>query len=1174
MKRPATSLKSNWRFLWREVLGVERVGIHDNFFELGGHSLKAVTLASRIHQLFNIELPLTEIFQNPTIGELSKCVHIGAENCYSSIQPVAKQEYYPSGYYPTSSAQKKLYILHQIPETGLSYNMTGATVIEGELDRTRLEKTFTELVRRHQSFRTSFHIINGEPVQYVHPDIPFTVDFLETDESGVNEAITGFVRLFDLNQPPLLRIKLLKISGDGKHLLIYDMPHIIADGVSLAILTREFLQLYNGQELPPLKINYPDFAVWQNNMLESGAMIKYESYWLKRLGGEIPLLNMPMDYPRPAKRNFKGNRLRFVITNENTRRIMNFANRQKVTPNMLLFTIYALLINKYSDQSDLIIGSLVSGRQHPDLERIIGVFINFLPIRINLNPEVTFPEFLEAVKQELLAAYENQNYPFEMIVAKRKAKVEPSRNHLFDTMLVYHSEFDAGYSQVGMELNNLKFYPYEIARDTATLDLKLDIIHTVNTGELVCFLEYDTALFKRETIAQLVEKFQFLCESVEIIKVISGLNLFTATEQQELAVKRNQPAGRPQATKLAVSATFTAEPIQEYIEWWLRQFGETITIEFAPYNQVFQELLDPSSLLATNSDLNLLLVRFEDWLRDDPAPPERFPAKLEQNFTELVAAFRNRNHQAVYLVALFPVSNAFSWNPPVMAKLAELNIRWREEITASNQAYPVDLQRLASSYQIAEIYDPVKDRIGHLPFSDGYYAAMGTVIARKIISWKQPRFKVIVLDCDQTLWQGICGEDGALGVTVTGPHAVLQRLLAQQCREGMLLALCSKNNEADVWEVFAANPGMILRKEDLAGWRINWLSKSENLQALARELNLGLDSFIFIDDNPMECAAVMAICPEVLTLRLPEEPRWFSGYLNHVWAFDRFRVTAEDQQRTRMYQEEKQRRELQTESLNLTDFLQRLELKVSLTLMEPAQLSRVAQLTQRTNQFNLSTIRRTEAEIQALTGDSQIKCWVVEVADRFGAYGLVGVIITREESPDLVLDTLLLSCRVLGKNVEEAILSGLQRYGRERKLRAMTARYFPTAKNEPFLKFLERTGWERRETTTDSVTYQLAIDPSLNRWRGLNSIIKNHSQLKPEPKSPLSKRRLSRRLPPANRLMARHPVSRLKIGQLSRFPEPGYCIKAISCRCNTIRPGRCYSYRLRRRRAGARVKQP
>ena len=506
--------------LWQEILGVEKVSIHDNFFELGGHSLKAVILTSRIHQLFNIELPLSEIFKNPTIGELSRCIQTTARSIYSSIQSVTEQASYPSGYYPVSSAQKKLYILHQIPETGLSYNMTGAMVIEGELDRARLEKTFTELVRRHQSFRTSFEIINGEPVQQVHPDPPFAIDYLETDEPGITESITGFIRPFALDQAPLLRIRLIIISGTGKqgtckHLLIYDMPHIVADGVSLVILAREVIQLYNGRELAPLKINYPDFAVWQNKMLESGALLKQELYWLNRLAGELPLLNMPLDYPRPENRNFQGERLRFVIANENTRRLLDFANHQKVTLHMLLFAIYALLINKYSNQSDLIIGSLVSGRQHPDLESIIGVFINFLPIRIKLNPVHSFPEFLAAVKQELLAAYENQNYPFEMIVAKLNRKVEPARNPLFDTMLVFHNEFDAGFNQAGMELDHLKFYPYEINKETTTLDLKLDLIQNVNTGELEGILEYDTTLFKRETTERLVKNFRFLCEKVE-----------------------------------------------------------------------------------------------------------------------------------------------------------------------------------------------------------------------------------------------------------------------------------------------------------------------------------------------------------------------------------------------------------------------------------------------------------------------------------------------------------------------------------------------------------------------------------------------------------------------------------------------------------------------------------
>jgi FkbH-like protein len=320
--------------------------------------------------------------------------------------------------------------------------------------------------------------------------------------------------------------------------------------------------------------------------------------------------------------------------------------------------------------------------------------------------------------------------------------------------------------------------------------------------------------------------------------------------------------------------------------------------------------------------------------------------------------------KAVYFTGVFPVSAVT--DSRITAKLEELYGRWQQEAEEFTNTYVIDFRGVAGLYHIQAIFDPVKDSMGHLPFSDEYYAAMGTAIARKLLSWKQQQFKVIVLDCDNTLWQGICGEAGALEVKVEAPYRALQQFVLQKQREGMLLVLCSKNNEADVREVLAKNPGMILKQTDLAGWRINWRPKSENLKELAGELNLGLESFILIDDSPLECAEVMANCPQVLALRLPEEARLFPGYLKHVWAFDRLKVTTEDRQRTQMYREEKERQEIQKESLTLDDFIKNLGIKVSLNVMDPSQANRVAQLTQRTNQFNLSTIRRTEAEIEAI----------------------------------------------------------------------------------------------------------------------------------------------------------------------------------------------------------------
>ena len=226
---------------------------------------------------------------------------------------------------------------------------------------------------------------------------------------------------------------------------------------------------------------------------------------------------------------------------------------------------------------------------------------------------------------------------------------------------------------------------------------------------------------------------------------------------------------------------------------------------------------------------------------------------------------------------------------------------------------------------------------------------------------------MIVLDCDNTLWKGVVGEDGVAGITIPAAWSRFQQFMVEQASQGVLLCLCSKNDESDVLDVFEQRPDMVLKRDHLVAWRINWEPKSENIRALAQELNVGLDSFIFLDDNPVECAEVQAGCPEVLTLRLPIDGD-IAGFIEHVWAFDHLSVTSEDQQRTAMYKQEIERGRFQKQAMTIEEFLAGLDLQIQISEPAPTQISRVAQLTQRTNQFNFTTIRRTDGEILRLCG--------------------------------------------------------------------------------------------------------------------------------------------------------------------------------------------------------------
>lgn len=364
-------------------------------------------------------------------------------------------------------------------------------------------------------------------------------------------------------------------------------------------------------------------------------------------------------------------------------------------------------------------------------------------------------------------------------------------------------------------------------------------------------------------------------------------------------------------------------------------------------------------------------------------------------------------------------------------------------------------KEILARYPTSEFHDPHSHQLGHMPFTQEGYAAIGTAVSRAIFNISAPPIKVIVLDCDNTLWQGLCAEDGPTGVVVTPAFRRLQEAMLAQMKAGILLALCSKNQEADVVAVFEQHTEMMLHREHLAGWRINWESKPDNLRSLAAQFNLGLDSFVFLDDNPVECAAVRAGCPEVIVLQIPQQQERIPAFLDSLWIFDRATATQEDLKRSQWYQADSERTELRSAAPTLRDFLDGLQLRIDVSEATDDQLARVAQLTMRTNQFNLTSVRRSEGEIRDLL-KSGARCLATTVSDRFGDYGLVGTILYTANADRFSVDTLLLSCRALGKGVEHRMLAELasRALREEKSIIALPCRR--SERNQPAVDFIAR----------------------------------------------------------------------------------------------------------------------
>jgi FkbH-like protein len=377
----------------------------------------------------------------------------------------------------------------------------------------------------------------------------------------------------------------------------------------------------------------------------------------------------------------------------------------------------------------------------------------------------------------------------------------------------------------------------------------------------------------------------------------------------------------------------------------------------------------------------------------------------------------------------------------------------------------LDYGAIERLYPLASRFDAAADRLGAIPYTEKYFVAMGTALARRIAAVSLVPFKAVAMDCDNTLWEGICGEDGPAGVSLGAGRRALQEFLLRQREEGMLLALASKNNLSDVMETFSQHPEMPLRPEHCSAMRVNWEPKPGNIAEIAGELGLGVDSFIFMDDSAKECAEMREEQPQVLTLELPGElladAAKTQHFLDHLWAFDRLGVTAEDRQRAASYERAREFGQAFQSAHSLEEFMATLELRVAIEPVAEGQLARVAQLTQRTNQFNFTTVRRSESEIRQLLGTQE--CVAVTVRDRFAEYGLTGAVIYSVGGETLRVDSFLLSCRVLGRGVEHAVMAYL---GSRPGVRFVEVTLAPSRKNQPALQFLRAVGAEYERDLT------------------------------------------------------------------------------------------------------------
>ncbi|MDQ3804120.1 MAG: amino acid adenylation domain-containing protein, partial [Acidobacteriota bacterium] len=524
--------------IWAEVLGVREVGPGDNFFELGGHSLQATKVLARVREAFHVELPLRALFESLTLKELAEKVGAAMQD-EGGLRLPAVRAVAHDGELPLSSAQQRLWFLDQLEVSNASYNIPTAMRLRGQLDVSALEQTLTEIRRRHKSLRTRFVEVDGEPRQVIDEDARLPV--LVTDISHLPEeerqaearrlADEEAQRPFYLSTGPLLRAQLLRLSEE-EHVALFTMHHIVSDGWSMGVLIREVAALYEAfsrgepSPLEELPVQYADYALWQKQWLQGEVLERQMQYWREQLGGDLPVLELPTDRPRPAVQSYRGAHESFSLPVELAAALRELSRREGVTLYMTLLAAFQVLLSRYTGQQDVAVGSPIAGRTSVETEGLIGFFANTLVMRTDLSGDVSFRELLGRVREVSLGAYAHQHMPFEKLVEELQPGRSLSHSPLFQVAFALQNAAQEVRDLPGLVLEN-------VGNDSEASKFDLTLALTKEAEGLRGSVEYKTDLFDADTIRRFISHYRVLLEGAAANpdRAISRLPLLTAEER-------------------------------------------------------------------------------------------------------------------------------------------------------------------------------------------------------------------------------------------------------------------------------------------------------------------------------------------------------------------------------------------------------------------------------------------------------------------------------------------------------------------------------------------------------------------------------------------------------------------------------------------------------------------
>jgi FkbH-like protein len=574
------------------------------------------------------------------------------------------------------------------------------------------------------------------------------------------------------------------------------------------------------------------------------------------------------------------------------------------------------------------------------------------------------------------------------------------------------------------------------------------------------------------------------------------LNLWSAYKKiQNLDLSPTEDA---ESINLAVIGSSTLEPLAACVDVKTRIEGFHTNTFVGDFNTYRQEALDTDSLLY-KSEPEVIILSVDAWsvleqqfqaifVRASEKERSSFQKELVNSVASVIDILETKTSALIlannFVVPVFSplgiVDNKQMTGLKQFIKGA--NSALSERFMNNNRVFIVDLDSITSDFGKSHVRNWNTWYRGSIPFSEDFTPVLADEYLRYIRALKGRTKKCIVLDLDNTLWGGIIGEDGIEGIKLGNAspgieYVDFQRSLLSLYNRGVILAICSKNNYDDAIKVFQEHPAQVLKAEHFAAMRINWQNKTSNLVELAKEINIGLDSIVFFDDNPVERAQVSQTLPEVLVVDMPKNPRLYRETLENLKVFDVLSLTKEDLVRGEMYAGKRKRAELEQSATSIEDFLRTLDLTVKIQPVTDFDAPRVVQLIGKTNQFNLTTRRHTDATVREFRESKDAIVYSMAVSDKFGDEGVVGVAIVKMKDKEWWIDTLLMSCRVIGRTVETALLARIVADARASKAERIIGEYIPTKKNAPAADVYEKHGFEMSgKLDNNGTTWTLNLD--------------------------------------------------------------------------------------------------